>query len=68
MWSHRVVVFPPLFDDDLRLFEGVEDLPVEQFIPEPSVEALAIAVFPPTALIQSRTAWATNSGPLSDRM
>ena len=39
MWSHRVVVFPPLFDDDLRLLQAVEDLPVEQFIPEPSVEA-----------------------------
>jgi len=45
MWSFRVVVHPPLFDDDLRLFEVVEDLPVEQFIPEPCVETLAIAVF-----------------------
>ena len=32
MWSNGVVVPPPLLDDDLRLFEGVEDLPVEQFV------------------------------------
>ncbi len=26
--SLRVVVFPPFFDDDLRLFQGVEDFAV----------------------------------------
>ena len=46
MRPHRVVVAPPLRNDDSRLFEGVEDLPVEQFIPEPCVETLAISVFP----------------------
>jgi len=46
MRSHRVVVPSPFFDDDLLLFEGIEDLPVEQFIPEVGVEALAISVFP----------------------
>ena len=25
VWSLRVVVFPPFFDDDLRLLQGVED-------------------------------------------
>lgn len=34
----------PALDDDLRLSEAVEDLPVEQFIAELGVEALAIAV------------------------
>ena len=41
-----VVVFPPLFDDDLSLFEGIEDLPVKQFVPEASIEGLAVAVLP----------------------
>ena len=51
MWSHRIVVFPPFFDDDLRLLQAVEDLPVEQFIPEPCVETLAISVFPRLVLL-----------------
>ena len=41
-----VVVMPPALDQDLRLAEGVEDLPVEQLIPETGVEAFAVAVFP----------------------
>ncbi len=28
VWSDGVVVFPPVFDDDLCLFEGLEDLTV----------------------------------------
>ena len=30
VWSDGVVVPPPLFDDDLCLFEGVEDFPIQQ--------------------------------------
>ena len=41
-----VVVMPPALDQDLRLAEGVEYLPVEQLIPETGVEAFAVAVFP----------------------
>ena len=26
VWSLRVVVFPPFFDDDMRLLHGVEDV------------------------------------------
>ena len=51
MRSHRVVVSPPLLNDDLCLFKAVEDLPVEQFIPEPCVETLAISVFPRLVLL-----------------
>ena len=76
VWSDRVVVFPPLFDDDLCLLQGVEDLPIQKFAPEAGIEGLAVSILPgtarldvsSTALIQSLTAWATNSGPLSDRM
>ena len=32
VWSDGVVVSPPLFDDDLSLFEGIEDLPIQQFV------------------------------------
>ena len=39
----------PVFDDDLRFLERVEDFAVEQFVTEFRVEALAIAVFPWTA-------------------
>ena len=34
-----VVVFPPLFDQDLRFAQAVEYLAVEKFIPHPPVEA-----------------------------
>ena len=44
--SLGVVVGPPLFDQDLGLWEGVEDLAVEQFVPHAGVEALAVSVFP----------------------
>lgn len=33
---------PPLFDDDSGFFERVEDLAIEEFVPEPGVEAFAI--------------------------
>ena len=31
--SDGVVVPPPLFDDDLCLFQGIEDLAIQQFVP-----------------------------------
>ena len=39
VWSDGVVVSPPWFDDDLSLFEGIEDLPIEQFVPEAGSES-----------------------------
>ena len=41
-----IVVAPPLLDEDLGLAERMEDLPVQQLVPEPGVEALAVAVLP----------------------
>ena len=46
VWSDGVVVSPPLFDDDLSLFEGIEDLPIQQFVPEAGIEGLAVSVLP----------------------
>lgn len=31
---------PPRFDEDLRFLQGVENLPVEELVAEPGVEAL----------------------------
>ena len=36
----------PLLDDDLRFLQAVEDLLVEAFVPQFTVEGLAIAVLP----------------------
>ena len=46
MGSDGVVVAPPLFDQDLGFAQRVEDLTVQQLVPEPCVEALAVAVLP----------------------
>ena len=46
VWSLRVVVFSPFFDDDLRLFQGVEDLAIKQLVPEAGIEAFAVPIFP----------------------
>src|SRR3954468_16931705 len=74
-----VVMPAPALDDDLRLAKSVEDLAVEQFVPQPGIEALDIAILPRAARsdvgglgsnaeIHSWTALAMNSGPLSERM
>ena len=36
----------PAFDDDLRLGEAIEDLPVQQLVAELGIEALTVAVLP----------------------
>ena len=47
--SQGVVVPPPALDHDLCLLERIEDLTIEQLIPEPGIEALDEAVLPRTA-------------------
>ena len=49
MWSNSVVVASPAFDDDLRLAERVEDLPIEKLVTQARIEALDEAVLPWTA-------------------
>ena len=44
--TNRIVVLPPGFYDDLRLVERVEELDVEAFISELSIEALIVSVLP----------------------
>ena len=43
---HCVVVFLSLLHNDLGLLQAVEDLSIEQLVRQPSIEALAITVFP----------------------
>ena len=42
----RVAMFPPLFDDNLRFFQGIKDLANTQFISEAGIEALTVPVLP----------------------
>ena len=46
VWSDSVVVAPPLFDDDVSLLQGVEDLPIKQLVPEAGIEAFAVSILP----------------------
>ena len=46
MRSLCIVMDAPLLDDDLGFPEAVEDLAVQQFVPELAVEGLAVAVLP----------------------
>ena len=76
--SDGIVLAPPLLDQHGRLRQRVEDLPVQQLVPELAVEALVVAPFShglpgsiksistPTRPNHRRTSFAVNSGPLSD--
>ncbi len=79
MQSLVIVFMPPVLGDDLGLEEALEDLTVEEFIAEASVEALRGAfcqgepgsikvVVAPLKRHQSLRAWAMNSDPWSQRM
>ncbi len=37
VWLFRVVMFPPLFDQNLRLWQVVKGFPVEPFVTEACV-------------------------------
>lgn len=47
---------PPGFDQDLRLGQGVEDLPVQELVAHRAVEALAVVIFPWAARLPTRLA------------
>ena len=46
MWAYGIVVAPPGFDENLGLFESVEDLPIQEFVAQPRVEALDVSILP----------------------
>ena len=79
MRPHTDEVLAPIFKQHLDLLERVEDLAIQQFVPELTVEAFVVAVLPrasrfdkqsfaPTRASQSRTLREVISGPLSERM
>ena len=76
MRALRVVIPPPLFDDNLGFSEGMEYLSIQEFVPETGVEALATAGLPRSFMLNISsicaddfvTASAINSGPLPERM
>ena len=43
MWSFGIVVFPPLFDQDLCFAKRVEDLAIQQLIAEPCFETFTVS-------------------------
>jgi len=47
--SDAIVRLPPLLDQHLYFLQCVEDLPVQELIPELAIEALDIAVLPRTS-------------------
>lgn len=54
MWSYSVVVPPPLLDQDTGFLQRVEDLPVQQLIPQLPVERLDVPVLPRTARLDEQ--------------
>jgi hypothetical protein len=44
--SFCIVVFSPILEDDMSLPKRLEALPLEQLVPEPSVESLDEAILP----------------------
>lgn len=46
MWSLRVVLLSPFFDDALGFTQGVDDFAIEHFASNPPVEAFAISFLP----------------------
>ena len=46
MRPYGVVVASPVLDDDLGFTQRIEDLSVEQFVPQASIEAFDVAVLP----------------------
>lgn len=66
--SFCVVVFPPSFDDDLCFSEREEDLPVQQFVSEPRIEALDIAILSGRSRLDVGCLGTDSCDPVSDRL
>ena len=55
--SDGIVLAPPLLNQHGRLRQRVEDLPVQQLVPELAVEALVVAVLPRAAAGCGEPCW-----------
>jgi len=65
VWSEGIILLAPPFYEHLRLFEGVEDLPIEQFISEFAVEAFAVAVFPRASWFDVQSSYSCSFKPFT---
>ena len=63
-----IVMSAPLFNDDPRLLQAVEDFAVEQFVAQLAVEAFAIAVLPRTARCNEQSFCPDLSEPIPDNL
>ncbi len=67
MWPDCVVVPPPSFDQHLGFLQRVEDLAIEQLVPQLSIEALVVAVLPRTAGLDVEGLYVDPAEPIPDR-
>lgn len=67
MWSDRLVMPAPTLDDDLRFSERIENLAVQEFVAQPGIEALDIAVLPWTAWLDVRRLRTHRRDPFANR-
>src|SRR5512137_926720 len=79
MRAQRVVQHPPLLDHDLCLLQRIENLSIQAFVPQLSVETFTVPVFPGTSRFNVQRPGAQlrqplpqllghEPGPLSERM
>ena len=68
MGPYGIVVTAPAFDDDLGFAQRVEDLAVEQLVPQACIEALDVAVLPWTSRLYVRRLGAHSRDPFLKRL
>ena len=68
MGADAVVVLPPLFDQDLGLLQRIEDLPVQEFISQLSVEGFHVTILPGTPGLDIERLDAKPREPLANRI
>jgi len=66
VWPYLVVMLPPVFDYDLRLFQCVEDFAVEQLVAQLSIEAFAIAILPRASRLDVGSVGSDGCNPFSE--
>ncbi len=67
MWPDLIIRLPPALDDHLGLPERVEELSIQQLVPQFAIEALDIPVLPGAAWFDVQGPNAHPDEPVSDR-
>jgi len=63
----RIIVYPPAFQKHPGLSQGIEDLPVQQLVPQLAVERLNVAVLPGTTRFDEQSLNSESLQPLPNR-